>query len=257
MGLIDSHAHLTFPELGGQVDDVLTRCSEAGVDEIITVGTDLADSRAAVELAERYPDRLYVAAGVHPHEAEKAGEDDLVAVARLWEHPKVVAVGEIGLDYHYDFADRAVQRSVFARQLELAETLSRPVVIHAREALNDTIQALVERGYDRRPVVFHCFSGTAEEASRIAEHGWRISFTGMVTFKKLDWLRRIVKAYPADKLMVETDSPYISPEPIRNKRPNEPAHLVYTVRFLAELLDLSYNALVQQTAQNTRAFFNL
>ncbi len=257
MGLIDSHAHLTYPEIVGQLDDVLGRCSQAGVDEVITVGTDLADSRAATELAERYPGRVHAAVGVHPHESGKVGATDLVALSHLWGQPGVVAVGEIGLDYHYDFSDRAVQRSVFARQLELARPLDLPVVIHAREALEDTIRALVEQGYDQRRVVFHCFSETAAEASRIAEHGWRISFTGMVTFRKMDWLQEIAKAYPAQKLMIETDSPYLSPQPLRNKRPNEPAHLVHTARFLADLRGELYDTLVEQTAQNTRAFFNL
>lgn len=257
MGLIDSHAHLTSSELVGQLDDVLDRCSQAGVDEVITVGTDLADSRAATELAERFPGRVHAAVGVHPHESGKADADAIVALSHRWDHPGVVAVGEIGLDYHYDFSDRAVQRSVFARQLELAKPLDRPVVIHAREALEDTIRTLVEHGYDQRRVVFHCFSGTAAEASRIAEHGWLISFTGMVTFRKMDWLQEIAKACPAEKLMIETDSPYLSPQPVRNKRPNEPAHLVHTARFLADLRGESYDTLVEQTAQNTRAFFSL
>ena len=257
MGLVDSHAHLTFPELIGQVDDLLARCRKAGVDEVITVGTDLADSRAAVELAGRFANRVRAAGGVHPHEAEKATDADLGAVARLWNHPAVVAVGEIGLDYHYDISDRAVQRSVFARQLELAGPLDLPVVIHARKALDDTIQTLVEYGYDQRRVVFHCFSGTAEEASRIAEHGWWISFTGIVTFRKSDGLKEIAKAYPPDQLMVETDAPFLSPEPVRKKHPNEPAYLTHTARFLAQLRGVSYDTLAEQTARNTRAFFNL
>ena len=257
LSLIDSHAHLTFPGLGDRVEEVLTSAAKTGVETIITVGTNLQDSRSAVGLAERHSPRVAAVAGVHPHEAEKVSEADLVEMLRLWDHPKVVGFGEMGLDYHYDFADRAVQRSVFARQLELASSRHQPLVIHCREALDDTIQLLADHGYDHNPVVFHCFTGTAEEASLVASHGWRISFTGIVTFRKSLGLQEIAKAYPTDKLMLETDSPYLSPEPVRNRRPNEPAHLAHTARFLAELRGVPYETLVDETGRNTRAFFNL
>jgi TatD DNase family protein len=257
MGLIDSHAHLTFPELIGQVEEVLERGTSAGVDQVITVGTDLADSQAAVELAERYPGLVHTAAGVHPHEAEKVTDDDLGAITSLWDHSRVVAVGEIGLDNHYDHADRAVQRRVFTRQLELAAPRACPLVIHSREAFDETVGLLVDHGFSGRPVVFHCFTGTVEEASRVAEHGWRISFAGIVTFRKSQWLQDIAKAYPANELMIETDSPYLAPEPIRGRHPNEPAHMAHTARFLADLRGEAYEDLVERTADNTRRFFNL
>ncbi|MFQ5591114.1 MAG: TatD family hydrolase [Phycisphaerae bacterium] len=257
MGLVDSHAHLTAPELRGQVADVLARCSQAGVETVITVGTDLADSKAALSLAVQYPGRVCAAVGVHPHEAGKVGNAELVAVSRLWERPEVVAVGEIGLDYHYDFCEREKQQWVFARQLELASDLDRPIIIHAREALDDVISLLLEKGYKQRRVVFHCFSGTRESASRIAEHGWRVSFTGMITFRQSSELKQIAKSCPSYKLMIETDSPYLSPEPVRNRRPNEPALLIHTVRFLADLRGVPYDTLVKQTAHNTRMFFDI
>jgi len=257
LSLIDSHAHLTFPGLGDRVDELLANAADVGVETIITVGTNLEDSRSAVGLAERHWPRVAAAAGVHPHEAEKVSEADIVDMSRLWDHPKVVGFGEMGLDYHYDFADRAVQRSVFAKQLELSSSRHQPLIIHCREALDDTIQLLVDHGYDRRPVVFHCFTGTAEEASLVTNHGWRISFTGIVTFRKSADLQEIVKAYPADRLMLETDSPYLSPEPVRNRRPNEPAYLAHTARFLAELRGVEFETLADQTAQNTRSFFKL
>lgn len=257
MGLIDSHAHLTYPPFVRRVPEVLQRCRDAGVEQVITVGTDLADARQAVALAENHSTRIHVAAGFHPHEAGKVTDEDLAAMVELWAHPKVVALGEMGLDYHYDFAERDAQRTVFGRQLAEAADRPEPVVIHSREALDDTIRILVAHGFAQRPMVFHCFTGTAEEAERIATHGWRISFTGVVTFRRSDELREIARAYPMDKLMVETDAPYLSPEPVRNQRPNEPAFVAHTARFLAALRGEPFEAFAEQTARNTREFFRL
>ena len=203
-----------------------------------------------------------MAAGVHPHEAGKvAGADadppDLVEMVALWRDEKVVALGEMGLDYHYDFADRAVQRRVFTEQLALAAPFDKPIIIHCREALDDVIPILVDHGFSGRRVVFHCFTGTADEAARIAEQGWRISFTGVVTFKKSSELQAIARAYPADRLMIETDSPYLSPEPVRGKRPNEPSHLVHIARFLAGLRGESVEEVSAATRANTVEFFGL
>jgi TatD DNase family protein len=297
MGLIDSHAHLTYPEFDGRMDEVLARCTGAGVERVITIGTSLSDARRAVALSVQYPTRIHAAVGFHPHEADKVTEAELTAMAELWRDERVVAFGEMGLDFHYGFADRANQRSVFARQLELAagrtacedpltlpsdppssvgssdppegergvttvpKTRStmqdKPLIIHCREALDHAAPMLLDHGFAHRPVVFHCFTGTRAEADRIAEHGWRLSFTGIVTFPKSDELRQIAKSYPSDQLMVETDSPYLSPVPVRGRRPNEPAHVAHVARFLAELRGVTYPELVEQTAQNTRRFFSL
>ncbi|MHC5112416.1 MAG: TatD family hydrolase [Planctomycetota bacterium] len=255
MGLIDSHAHVTFPQLAGDLDSVWERCDQVGVDQVITIGTDLSDSRAALVVAEAYPRRVRVGSGFHPHEAEKVADDHFAQMAELWNRPEVVAAGEMGLDYHYDFADRQVQQRVFRKQLELAADRDLPIIIHARESLDDTVGILTEMGYRDRKVVFHCFTGTAEEAERIAEHGWRISFTGIVTFKKSEWLQQIAKDYPADRLMVETDAPYLSPVPVRNTRTCEPSFVAHTARFLAGLRGEDYDVFVEQTSANTRAFF--
>ncbi|UCE58952.1 MAG: TatD family hydrolase [Phycisphaerales bacterium] len=257
MSLIDSHAHLTFPELADCVEDVLGRCAQAGVEKVITVGIDPPDARAAVELAQRYPNQVHAAIGVHPHNAQKVDETDLIELAKLWDHPTVVGFGEMGLDYHYDFADRGAQQSVFARQLTLAKDRDRPIIIHSRKALDDTIRLLLEHGYDQHPVVFHCFTGAKDEAARIAEHGWWISFTGIVTFRDPGQLKEIAGAHPADQLMIETDSPFLSPAPVRNKRPNEPAHLIHTAGFLADVRGVEYEALAEQTRQNTQKFFRV
>lgn len=257
MGLIDSHAHLSYPEFAGRMEEVLARCTEAGVDRVISIGTSLSDARKAIELTERYPTRIHTAIGFHPHEADKVTEQDFGAMAELWKDERVVAFGEMGLDYHYDFADRRNQKKVFARQLELARGRGKPLVIHCREALEDAVPMLVDYGFANRPVVFHCFTGTRAEADRIAEHGWRISFTGIVTFPKSVELQEIAKRYPADQLMVETDSPYLSPVPVRGVRPNEPAHVAHVARFLAELRGTCYEEMVEQTSANTKLFFGL
>lgn len=257
VGLIDSHCHLTFPELRGQISDVMARASEAGVERMVTIGTDVADAMAALELAGDYPGRVFVGAGVHPHEAGKVDVEDLGAMFELWPHRRIVALGEMGLDYHYDFADRAKQRSVFADQLTRAIDFDKPIVIHCREAMEDCVPILLDHGFANRRVVFHCFTGTAEEAAVIASHGWRVSFTGIVTFPKSRWLHEIAKAYPADQLMVETDAPYLAPVPKRGKHPNEPAWVAHTARFLADLRDDDYDAFMAQTEGNTRDFFRL
>ncbi len=257
MGLIDSHAHLTDQALFDRVEAVLDRCVAAGVERVICIGTDVADAREVVALAKRFPERISAVVGVHPHEAEKVTDDDLARMDELLADPSVVAFGEIGLDYHYDFADGERQREVFARQLRLAAERDLPLVIHCREALEDTVDLMLSHGVRDRPVVFHCFTGTQAEAGRLAENGWRISFTGVVTFRSSTHLQQIARAYPSDRLMVETDSPYLAPVPVRGKRPNEPANVVHIVRFLAELRGVSYNTLADQTRRNTVDFFRL
>ena len=257
MGLIDTHAHLTFPELRDQVDAVLARCDEAGVERVITIGTDLDDARNAIALARKYPGRIHAAVGVHPHEAGKVSEADLKAMIALWDDAVVVGLGEMGLDFHYDFADRDVQKKVLACQLVAARDRSQPLVVHCREAFAEMLPMLLEHGFEQRPVVFHCFTGTADEALKIAEHGWRISFTGIVTFPRSTELQEIAKIYPKNSLMVETDSPYLSPVPVRGRKPNEPAYVAHVAAFLAQLRGVSVEELTEQTRRNSIAFFGL
>lgn len=257
MGLIDSHAHLTYPDFDGRLDEILKRCSAANVDRIITIGTSLSDARRVIELARCHPGRIHAAAGFHPHEADRISAEEFDALATLWREPEVVALGEMGLDYHYDFADRANQREVFERQLGAARKIDKPIIIHCREAFGDCEPILVDHGLTERRVVFHCFTGTAAEAEAIAQRGWRISFTGIVTFPKSTALQTVARDYPADQLMVETDSPYLSPVPIRGTRPNEPSHVVHVAKFLAALRGVGFAELVEQTSANTRAFFGL
>jgi len=255
VGLIDSHAHQTFPELRDQVRAVLDRAHEAGVERVISVGVNLDDSREVLRLCEAHPQRIGAAIGFHPHEAVKVTDEHLAAMAELLNHPAVVGFGEMGLDYHYDFSPRDIQQQVFANQLAVAADQDLPLVIHSREAFDDTVRLLIEHGFEHRSVVFHCFTGTADEAREAARHGWRISFTGVVTFRKSQWLQEIARTYPLEHLMLETDSPYLSPEPVRNKRPNEPAYLAHTARFLAKLRGLPYDDFVKLTGGNTGRFY--
>ena len=256
VGIIDTHAHLTFDALSGDVPGVLQRCARAGVSHVITVGTDVADSRRAVALAARY-DNVFAVAGIHPHEAANVVAGAYDALRELLDRPQVVAVGEIGLDYFYDHSDRASQHEAFEAQLEIARDFDLPVVIHSREAIGDAVAVLHRSGYDGRRVVFHCFTGTADEARLLADHGWRISFTGVVTFRKSEVLQTIARDYPADRLMLETDAPFLSPEPVRNIRPNEPAHVRYTAEFLARLRGEPLEELIARTTRNAEAFFGL
>ncbi|MFQ5490845.1 MAG: TatD family hydrolase [Phycisphaerae bacterium] len=256
MGLVDSHAHLTDAHLAEDLDGVLTRAAQAGVEQIISIASDVADTARAIDLARRY-EGVFATAGIHPHEAAKTADGDFAKLESLLSEDQVVALGEIGLDYHYDFADRQTQQAVFAGQLRLGAERSLPLVIHCREALADTVRLLNEHGFADRPVVFHCFSGSVEDAAVVADHGWRLSFTGLVTYKSAKSVQEVARTYPADRLMIETDAPYMSPVPMRGRFPNEPAHLIHTAKFLAELTGCPVAALIGQTAANTREFFGL
>lgn len=256
MALIDSHAHLTDESLVGDLAGVLARAAAAGVDRVVAVAQNVVDSERALALAAEHA-AVFATVGVHPHEAARVTGGDWSCLEELLGDPAVVACGEIGLDYHYDFSDRRSQTVVFARQLEMVAAGELPLVVHCREALDETVGLLTQHGYDGRAVVFHCFSGTAGEAEVIAAHGWRISFTGMVTYKSAREVQAVAREYPADLLMIETDCPYLPPVPLRGKFPNEPAHLLHTARFLADLRGQPLDDLIERTAANTRAFFGL
>ncbi len=256
MGLIDSHAHLTDERLFGDLPGVLGRARAAGVDQIICVASDAADSRRAIELA-RANDGVFATVGIHPHQAANVADGDWSALEELLRTDGVVACGELGLDYHYDFADRQVQRDVLGRQLQTARTTDLPLVVHCREAFDDAISMLRDGGFEGRRVVFHCFSGTPDEAARVDDFGWRLSFTGLVTYKSAKQVRQVAQDYPGDRLMLETDSPYLSPVPKRGVSPNEPAHLIHTAQFLADLRKEPPEKLIERTSANTREFFRL
>jgi TatD DNase family protein len=250
--MIDTHCHLTDSRLLEQLDDVLERARLAGVTRMITIGTDLADDRAAVALCQGRPN-LRCAVGIHPNYTQDATLADVPLLRELQANASVVAMGEMGLDYYHKFADRAHQRELFEAQMALAAEFGRPVVIHSRDAIEDTLAVL--GNFPNVRAVFHCFTGTMAEAERILAAGYWISFTGPVTYKKNDDLRDVVKRMPMDRLMVETDAPYLSPEPKRGQRTNEPALVMYTAAKVAEVKGISLAELDQITTANAERFF--
>ena len=256
MPLIDTHCHLTSDVLYRDLADVVRRARGANVTRMVTVATDATDSRRTVAVADHYQG-VYATVGVHPHEASKVGLDDWRLLLELRHNPNVVAWGEIGLDYHYDFADRKVQRDVFAKQLAHAGRGDLPVVIHCREAVADVVTMLNDHGFRDRKVVFHCFSGTKAEADAIVDYGWWLSFTGMVTFRNSKALQEVARRYPLERLMLETDAPYLSPEPHRKVKPNEPHLMVHTAAFLADLRGVPLEELERTTTASAERFLNL
>jgi len=256
MELIDTHAHLTDVGYNGLVEGLLERSRAAGVDRWITVGTDLADSSAAVALAGRY-DGMFCTVGVHPHEAGKQQGGYVDELGELGAKEKVVAIGEVGLDYYYDFSPRDKQKHVFEEQLGLAKELGLPVVVHCRDAFDDCLGILNEWNCRGMSVVFHCFSGDKQLAKAVLDMGCFLSFTGTITFKKAETARQVVRYVPLERVMLETDCPYLSPEPRRKIRPNEPALLVHIADKLAEIKELSVEEIAQATGQNSRLFFGM
>ncbi|MCJ7544325.1 MAG: TatD family hydrolase [Phycisphaerae bacterium] len=253
---IDSHCHLTHDRLAGQVQAVLDRAARAGVVTMICASSDLAESRRSQQLA-RLCDRVYFTAGLGPHEAAEAGEKYLAALEALAGDPRCVALGECGLDYHYDFSPRPVQQRVFAEQLALARRLGQKVVVHTREALADTLAIVRDSGLDAREVVFHSFTEPLPGAQAVLDTGAMIGLSGIVTFARSDPLRRVAAAVPADRLLIETDSPYLSPEPVREMKTNEPANVVHVASCLAGARGVSCQELAERTTHNARRFFDL
>jgi TatD DNase family protein len=256
MGLIDTHCHLTFEPLAGDVPGVMARSRAAGVTRWITVGTSLEDNGRAIELAARY-ENMYAAVGIHPHEAKTGDAAALAELKRLAQQDKVVAIGETGLDFHYNFSKQPDQARVFAAHLDIARALSLPVIVHSRNAFDETVEILDRDGGGLPGIVFHCFSGSADQAKQLLDRGYYLSFTGVVTFKNADATRAAAQVVPLDRLMVETDAPYMSPEPVRKQKPNEPALMVHTARLLADLKGVSLEDLAQATTSNAVKFFGL
>jgi TatD DNase family protein len=258
--MIDTHAHLDDPQFDADRDTVLGRARQAGVDTIICVGTTLASSRAAVRLAESCPG-LYAAVGIHPNSAAEAGPDDWLQVAALLDHPRVVALGETGLDRYRDFAPLELQRDYFRRHLLLGRERDLPVVIHCRDAWEHLLP-LVREFAAAGPLrgVLHAFSGDVATLAECIALGLYVSFAGNVSYtnKKFQTLRAAAVAAPADRVLIETDSPYLVPEPLRGRqRRNEPALLVHTAAALAVLRGATPETLAAQTAENARRLFRI
>lgn len=252
--MIDTHCHLTDPRLGEQLDAVLSRAAAAGVDRIITIGTDLADDQRCLETCQNRP-ALRCAIGVHPTYVEDVPFEQLPLLRQMHANPAVVALGECGLDYHYGRELREKQVQFFQFQLALAIEVGKPVVIHCREAFEDCLAVLGD--FPAARAIFHCFTGTAAEARRVLERGYLVGFTGVVTFKNCGELAEVARLVPPDRFVVETDAPWLSPEPMRRHKTNEPAWVMHTAAAVARLRGMPLEALDSITSANAERFFSM
>ena len=262
MTLIDSHAHLDFSKFDGDRPAVIERARAAGVLAIVNVGTDLRTSRRAVELAEGYA-TIYAAVGMHPHDAKKLDGAALAELRELARRPKVVAVGEIGLDFYRDLSPRDVQRRAFQAQLAWAAKMGKPVIIHDRDAHDEIMEVLTgwARGQRNSPLagrmgVLHTFSGNLSMAEKAIDLGFYISLSGPVTYKNAGQLSSVARALPLDRLLVETDCPFLTPHPHRGKR-NEPAYVRLVAERIAALRGMSFDELAKATTANAQHLFDL
>ena len=251
--LVDSHCHLDFPDYAGQVDQVMTRATDAGVGVCLSIGTELKRFPGVRAVAEKFPN-VWCSVGVHPHESEKELLDDEVALIRETAHPKVVGIGETGLDYYYEHSPRVPQQKNFRSHIAAARQTRLPLIVHTRDADDDTIDILRdEMARGRFTGLIHCFTGTQRLADAALELGLYISVSGIATFKNSGVLRDVIKTVPLDRLLVETDAPYLAPVPFRGKT-NEPAFVVHTAKMLAELKGVTEEELAAAT---TETFFRL
>ena len=251
--LVDSHCHLDFPDFADELEAVVARAESAGVGRMITISTRVARHAGVLAIAERFPN-VYCSIGTHPHNAHEELDVTAADLVTRTRHPKVVAIGEAGLDYHYDYSPRAAQAQIFRQHIAAARDTGLPLVIHTREADADTAKILTdETKKGAFPAVLHCFTGGRELAFTGIELGLYVSFTGILTFKKSDALRAIAAALPADRILVETDAPYLAPGRHRGKR-CEPAYVTETAKVLAEVRGISEENIALQTTEN---FFRL
>ena len=251
--LVDSHCHLDFPDFGADLDSVVARAKAAGIWRIVTISTRIKRHGDLIDIAERFPE-VFCSVGTHPHQAHEELDISVGEIVRRTKHPKVVAIGEAGLDYFYNHSPREAQEQGFRNHIAAARATGLPLVIHSRNADEDMAGILEEEtGKGAFPAVLHCFTGGPELAQRVIALGLFISFTGIVTFKKSDELRAIAASLPADRFLVETDAPYLAPGPHRGKR-NEPAYVIETAKVLANVRGVPFDELARQTTEN---FFRL
>ncbi len=255
--IIDSHAHYDDERFDADREEAIALARESGVDIIINAASDVESSKRSLELSEKHP-FFYALAGIHPHEAEKAdafGEESLLQIENIAKNnKKVLAIGEIGLDYHYDFSPRDVQKKWFILQMELARKLKKPVVIHSREAIADTMDVI--RAFPDVYGVVHSFSGSVETLNELIKLGYCISLGGVVTFKNAKTVLEVAKACPVDRLLLETDCPYLSPEPHRGKR-NGSHLMIHTAERISEIRNVSLETLLDDCAENTKRLFQI
>lgn len=254
--MIDSHAHMDDIAFEEDRDYIISHLKQEGVDVIINIGADLASSRHSVDLAKKY-DNVYATVGIHPHQACDYSEEAEKDLLKLAEEKKVVAIGEIGLDYYYDYSPRKVQREVFERQLFLAHKLGLPVVIHSRDASQETYETLkkAHETYEFQAII-HCFSQSVEMMERYIAMGDMIALGGAVTFKNSKVPKEVAREVPLDYLILETDCPYMAPVPYRGKR-NEPKYIKKTAQYIAELRNMDVRDLLEHTDKNTKRFYRI
>jgi TatD DNase family protein len=258
MDLIDSHAHIDFPQFAEDREAMLQRARDAGVNTLLAIGTGPGPEKldAALPFAEQY-EWIFTSIGIHPHEAKEVAQHHLDELARLAQHRKVIAWGEIGLDYFYDHSPRDTQATVFRSQMELAHAAKLPIIIHCRDAWDHCL-AQIEQHWKPTGLggILHCFTGTLDHAKRGLDMGFLISFAGNSTYSKTQHLRDIAKEIPLDRILIETDSPYLAPQPYRGKR-NEPAYVVEVAKTLAAVRNLPAEEFAAATAANFRRLFRI
>jgi TatD DNase family protein len=254
VSLVDSHCHLDFDDFGGDMEAVLARAKESGVERMLTICTRVTKFDQVLAIAAAH-DNIRCTVGIHPHEAEQEPDVDVTRLVELAKHPKVVGIGEAGLDYFYDKSPRERQQQVFATHIEASRVSGLPIVVHSRDADEDTVR-LLQDGAKKGGLtgVIHCFTSTQYLADAALEMGFYISLSGIVTFKSAGALRDVAKSIPHDRLLVETDSPYLAPIPMRGKR-NEPSYVRHTASYVADFLGLSLPDLAQKTTANFDRLF--
>jgi TatD DNase family protein len=252
VALVDTHAHL---EVIDSISDVIDRASKNGVEAVVAVSSDLDSSRRIIEISNSFP-TVYCAVGIHPHEASSFNEGALAQLANLVSEKRVKAIGETGLDYHYSHSNRESQIISFTHQIGLAMEFDLPVIIHIREAFEDVLNILRKPGFSNSRGVIHCFTGDYETAKGFMDLGFFISFSGIVTFKNAENVRDAAKRIPFDRMLIETDSPYLAPVPFRGKR-NEPAYVIHVAEKIAELRGTSYEKIAEITTINAKELFKL
>jgi TatD DNase family protein len=255
--LIDSHAHIQGKEYAAEIEAVIERAHAAGVERIIAVGGagDMSSNTEAVGLAESFPG-IYATVGMHPHDAKDVGESELRKLRQLAAQPKVVAVGETGLDYYYNHSPRDVQRRVFTQFIHMARDTGLPLVVHERDAAQEAAELLRIEGGDKLLGVIHCFTGDYDAARAYLDFGFYLSFTGIITFKNAEPLRDVVRRVPLERMLVETDSPYLTPVPHRGKR-NEPAHVRWVAQTIAQVKGIAFDEVADTTTRNVRDLFKI
>ncbi|MFD2216997.1 TatD family hydrolase [Metabacillus endolithicus] len=253
--LFDTHAHLNAVQFEGDLEEVIERATSEGVSHIVVVGFDHETIKRAMELIEQY-DMIYAAIGWHPVDAIDMTEEDLSWIRELSQHPKVVAIGEMGLDYYWDKSPKEIQKEVFRKQIQLAKEVNLPIIIHNRDATEDVVKILQEENASEVGGIMHCFTGSLEVAKQCMEMNFYISFGGPVTFKNAKKPKEVVKEIPMDRLLIETDCPYLTPHPYRGKR-NEPSYVRYVAEQISELRGVSFEEIAEKTSDNAMKVFGI